>query len=182
VLGNRVDSRFRHPARLGQEPDRQTHLRDAGHGLARIGPSLEPVRDCLHAAGRFGHAAGSLRAQRGQPGLCGLGCSRLAHYVLPACASAFSPPYFVAGAIFSGFAMVLILAIPFRYLYHMEDFITLRHLQNCGKVMLATGMIVAYAYVLEMFIGWYSQEKYELAMVHNRLPGPYSLFFSFLIL
>jgi molybdopterin-containing oxidoreductase family membrane subunit len=102
--------------------------------------------------------------------------------VVPGWHTTFFPPYFVAGAIFSGFAMVLILAIPFRYLYNMQDFITLRHLQNCAKVMLATGMIVAYAYVLEMFIGWYSQDKYELAMVNNRLHGPYSLFYFFLIL
>src|SRR5215475_8782657 len=102
--------------------------------------------------------------------------------VVPGWHTTFFPPYFVAGAIFSGFAMVLMLAIPFRYLYGMQDFITLRHLQNCGKVMLATGMIVAYAYVLEMFIGWYSNDKYELAMVHNRLHGPYSLYYDFLIL
>src|SRR5690348_14786039 len=94
--------------------------------------------------------------------------------VLPGWHTTFFPPYFVAGAIYSGFAMVLILAIPFRYLYGMQDFITLRHLQNCAKVMLATGMIVAYSYLLEMFIGWYSNDKYELAMVHNRLFGPYS--------
>jgi Ni/Fe-hydrogenase subunit HybB-like protein len=102
--------------------------------------------------------------------------------VVPGWHTTFFPPYFVAGAIFSGFAMVLILAIPFRYLYNMQDFITLRHLQNCGKLMLATGSIVAYAYVLEMFIGWYSQDKYELAMVHNRLHGPYSLYYFFLVL
>src|SRR6202040_3614751 len=92
------------------------------------------------------------------------------------------PPYFVAGAIYSGFAMVLMLAIPFRYLYGMQDFITLRHLQNAAKVMLATGMIVAYAYGLEMFMGWYSQDKYELAMVNNRLHGPYSPYYYMLIL
>jgi Ni/Fe-hydrogenase subunit HybB-like protein len=102
--------------------------------------------------------------------------------IVPGWHTTFFPPYFVAGAIFSGFAMVLILAIPFRYLYNMQDFITLRHLQNCAKVMLATGMIVAYAYVLEMFIGWYSQEKYELAMVHNRLHGPYSGYYAMLVL
>ena len=101
--------------------------------------------------------------------------------VIPGWHTTFFPPYFVAGAIFSGFAMVLILAIPFRYLYNMQDFITLRHLQNCGKVMLATGMIVAYSYMFEMFIGWYSQDKYELAMVQNRLHGPYSLFYYCLI-
>ncbi len=78
--------------------------------------------------------------------------------------------------------MVLILAIPFRYLYGMQDYITLRHLQNSAKLMLATGMIVAYAYGLEMFMGWYSNDKYELAMVHNRLHGPYSHYYFMLIL
>src|SRR5207342_1270923 len=92
--------------------------------------------------------------------------------VIPGWHTTLFPPYFVAGAIYSGFAMVLMLAIPFRYLYGMQDFITLRHLQNAAKVMLATGMIVAYAYGLEMFMGWYSQDKYELAMVNNRLHGP----------
>src|ERR1700716_2550993 len=94
--------------------------------------------------------------------------------IVPGWHTTIFPPYFVAGAIYSGFAMVLMLAIPFRYLYGMQDFITLRHLQNAAKVMLATGMIVAYAYGLEMFMGWYSQDRYELAMVSNRLHGPYS--------
>src|SRR5215510_13073678 len=102
--------------------------------------------------------------------------------VVPGWHTTFFPPYFVAGAIYSGFAMVLMLAIPFRYLYGMQDYITLRHLQNCGKLMLATGQIVAYAYALEMFIGWYSQDKYELAMVNNRLHGPYSFYYYMLIL
>src|SRR5579871_6837095 len=102
--------------------------------------------------------------------------------VVPGWHTTFFPPYFVAGAIYSGFAMVLMLAIPFRYLYGMQDFITLRHLQNAAKVMLATGMIVAYAYGLEMFMGWYSHDKYELAMVNNRLHGPYSHYYYMLIL
>src|SRR6266446_3557540 len=101
--------------------------------------------------------------------------------VIPGWHTTFFPPYFVAGAIYSGFAMVLILAIPFRYLYGMQDYITLRHLQNSAKLMLATGMIVAYAYGLEMFMGWYSNDKYELAMVHNRLHGPYSHYYFMLI-
>ena len=101
--------------------------------------------------------------------------------IVPGWHTTFFPPYFVAGAIYSGFAMVLILAIPFRYLYKMQDFITLRHLQNCAKLMLTTGLIVAYSYSLEMFIGWYSQDKYELAMVNNRLHGPYSHFYYMLI-
>ena len=101
--------------------------------------------------------------------------------VVPGWHTTFFPPYFVAGAIFSGFAMVLILAIPFRYLYNMQDYITLRHLQNCAKLMLATGMIVAYAYLFEMFIGWYSNDKFELGLVHNRLHGPYSGYYFTLI-
>jgi Ni/Fe-hydrogenase subunit HybB-like protein len=101
--------------------------------------------------------------------------------IVPGWHTTFFPPYFVAGAIYSGFAMVLMLAIPFRYLYGMQDFITLRHLQNCAKLMLATGMIVAYSYMFEMFIGWYSQEKYELGLVHNRLHGPYSHYYFVLI-
>src|ERR1700731_1061759 len=102
--------------------------------------------------------------------------------IVPGWHTTFFPPYFVAGAIYSGFAMVLMLAILFRYLYGMQDFITLRHLQNAAKVMLATGMIVAYAYGLEMFMGWYSQDRYELAMVSNRLHGPYSSYYYMLIL
>jgi Ni/Fe-hydrogenase subunit HybB-like protein len=102
--------------------------------------------------------------------------------VVPGWHTTFFPPYFVAGAIYSGFAMVLMLAIPFRYLYGMQDFITLRHLQNCGKLMLATGQIVAYSYAMEMFIGWYSHDKYEMAMVNNRLHGPYSHYYYMLIL
>jgi molybdopterin-containing oxidoreductase family membrane subunit len=101
--------------------------------------------------------------------------------VVPGWHTTFFPPYFVAGAIFSGFAMVLMLAIPFRYLYGMQDFITLRHLQNCAKLMLATGLIVAYSYSMEMFIGWYSNDKFELGLVHNRLHGPYSHFYFVLI-
>src|SRR4029079_10069525 len=97
--------------------------------------------------------------------------------LLPRVTTLFFPPYFVAGAIFSGFAMVLMLAIPFRYLYGMQDFITLRHLQNCAKLTLATGLIVAYSYSMEMFIGWYSNDKFELGLVHNRLHGPYSHYY-----
>ncbi|HYL92095.1 MAG TPA: NrfD/PsrC family molybdoenzyme membrane anchor subunit [Alphaproteobacteria bacterium] len=102
--------------------------------------------------------------------------------LVPGWHTTFFPPYFVAGAIYSGFAMVLILAIPFRYLYGMQDFITLRHLQNCAKLMLATGLIVAYSYSMEVFIGWYSNNKYEVAMVLNRFHGPYSFYYWMLVL
>lgn len=84
------------------------------------------------------------------------------------------PPYFVAGAIFAGFAMVLILCIPLRVWYNMKDFITDTHLIYMGKVMLATGLIVVYGYAMEAFFGWYSASEYEVFMVKNRIwEGPY---------
>jgi Ni/Fe-hydrogenase subunit HybB-like protein len=82
------------------------------------------------------------------------------------------PPYFVAGAIYSGFAMVLTLAIPIRKFYHMEDLVTMRHLDNMGKVMLGTGLIVAYGYGLEVFMAWYSGSHWEWFMMWNRMFGP----------
>ncbi len=92
------------------------------------------------------------------------------------------PPYFVAGAIFAGFAMVLTLAIPLRRLFRLEDFITLRHLQNMAKVMLATGLIVAYGYIVEIFMAFYSGNQYEEFMILNRIGGPYKLHWWALIL
>ncbi len=84
------------------------------------------------------------------------------------------PPYFVAGAVFAGFAMVLILCIPLRRWYGMEDFITHTHLVFMAKVMLATGLIVVYGYAMEGFFGWYSASQYEVFMVKNRIwEGPY---------
>jgi molybdopterin-containing oxidoreductase family membrane subunit len=83
------------------------------------------------------------------------------------------PPYFVAGAIYSGFAMVLTLAIPLRKMYGLEDFITLRHLKNMAEVMLATGLIVAYGYLMETFMAWYSGNIYEQYLMWNRMFGPY---------
>jgi len=84
------------------------------------------------------------------------------------------PPYFVAGAIFAGFAMVLILCIPLRVWYNMKDFITDTHLVYMGKVMLATGLIVVYGYAMEAYFGWYSSSQYEVFMVKNRIwEGPY---------
>jgi Ni/Fe-hydrogenase subunit HybB-like protein len=76
--------------------------------------------------------------------------------MIPGWHSTIFPPYFVAGAIYSGFAMVLTLAIPLRAVYGLKDFITLRHLDNMAKVMLATGLIVAYGYIMENFTAWYS--------------------------
>ncbi len=92
------------------------------------------------------------------------------------------PPYFVAGAIFAGFAMVLILCIPLRHLYRMKDFITHTHLVYMGKVMLATGLIVVYGYAMEAFFGWYSGAQYEVFMVKNRVfDGPYAWSYWLLI-
>src|ERR1700740_1016601 len=76
--------------------------------------------------------------------------------IVPGWHSTIFPPYFVAGAIYSGFAMVMTLAIPIRAVYHLEDFITMRHLQNMAKVMLVTGLIVVYGYAIEAFMAWYS--------------------------
>jgi Ni/Fe-hydrogenase subunit HybB-like protein len=91
------------------------------------------------------------------------------------------PPYFVAGAIYSGFAMVLVLAIPIRYFYGLQDFVTLRHLQNCGKVMLATGLITAYGYGSEAFMAWYGGNNYDKFLTWNRLHGPYAPWYWLLL-
>jgi len=102
--------------------------------------------------------------------------------LLPGWHTTIFPPYFVAGAIYSGFAMVLVIAIPIRKYYHMEDMITMRHLQNSAKVMLATGLIVAYGYFFETFIGLYSGSTYEKFMLQNRWFGPYAIFYWLLII
>ncbi|HKF69602.1 MAG TPA: NrfD/PsrC family molybdoenzyme membrane anchor subunit [Vicinamibacterales bacterium] len=94
--------------------------------------------------------------------------------ILPGWHTTIFPPYFVAGAIFSGFAMVMTLAIPIRAVYGLEDFITLRHLQNMAKVMLVTGLMVAYGYMTEIFMSWYSADKYEAFVTINRMTGPYA--------
>src|ERR671918_1133039 len=92
--------------------------------------------------------------------------------IVPGWHSTLFPPYFVAGAIYSGFAMVLTLAIPLRAAYDLRDFITDRHLDNMGKVMLASGLVVAYGYLVEHFTAWYSGHSVEEYMVHNRMGGP----------
>ncbi len=94
--------------------------------------------------------------------------------IVPGWHTTIFPPYFVAGAIYSGFAMVLMLAIPIRKYYGLEDFITLRHLNNSAKVMLATGLIVGYGYAMEAIMNWYGGNKYDNYLLWNRLHGPYS--------
>ncbi|PYV12417.1 MAG: hydrogenase, partial [Acidobacteria bacterium] len=94
--------------------------------------------------------------------------------IVPGWHTTIFPPYFVAGAIYSGFAMVMTLSIPIRAFYGLEDFITMRHLNNMAKVMLATGLIVGYGYMMETFMAWYSGGGYERYMVLNRMRGPYA--------
>jgi Ni/Fe-hydrogenase subunit HybB-like protein len=95
--------------------------------------------------------------------------------VVPGWHSTIFPPYFVAGAIYSGFAMVLTLAIPVRKYYDLSDLITDRHMETMAKVMLATGLIVAYGYSMEAFTAYYSGSGTERFMMHNRMFGPYGL-------
>jgi molybdopterin-containing oxidoreductase family membrane subunit len=102
--------------------------------------------------------------------------------IVPGWHSTIFPPYFVAGAIYSGFAMVMTLAIPLRAAYGLQDFITMKHLTNMAKVMLATGMIVAYGYMMEIFMAWYSASAFEQAVVANRMTGPYATLYWGLIL
>ncbi len=100
--------------------------------------------------------------------------------IVPGWHSTIFPPYFVAGAIYSGFAMVMTLAIPIRKFYGLEDFITMRHLENMAKVMLATGLIVAYGYMMETFGAFYSG-GFDKFMIQNRMMGPYAFWYWVLI-
>ena len=93
---------------------------------------------------------------------------------LPGWHTTIVPPYFVAGAIFSGFAMVVTLAVPAREFFGLKNLITLRHLENMNKIILATGMMVGYAYSMEFFIAWYSANEYEGFALMNRAFGPYA--------
>jgi len=92
---------------------------------------------------------------------------------LPGWHTTIFPPYFVAGAVFSGFGMVLTILIPMRKLCKMEEIITVRHIELMCKVTLATGSIVGYAYGMEFFIAWYGGSPYELYAFKNRAFGPY---------
>ena len=97
--------------------------------------------------------------------------------VIPGWHATIFPPYFVAGAIYSGFAMVLTLVIPIRAYYGLHNLITQRHMHNMAKVMLATGLIVGYGYMMEVFFAWYSANPYERFMMYNRQTGPYAFFY-----
>ncbi len=101
---------------------------------------------------------------------------------LPGWHTTIFPPYFVAGAVYSGFAMVLTGCIPLRKIFNLEHLITDRHLDMMGRVMLATGLLVAFGYLAEGFIAWYSGNEFELAMLQNRFAGDFSVFYYALIL
>ncbi|HMP80675.1 MAG TPA: polysulfide reductase NrfD, partial [Pirellulaceae bacterium] len=92
---------------------------------------------------------------------------------LPGWHSTFSPPYFVAGAIFSGFAMVVTLLVPARALYGLQNIITVRHLENMNKIIMATGLMVGLAYAIEFFIAWYGAVQAESFAFQNRAFGNY---------
>jgi molybdopterin-containing oxidoreductase family membrane subunit len=92
---------------------------------------------------------------------------------LPGWHTTIFPPYFVAGAVFGGFAMVVTLSVPARQWFGLKNYITMRHLENMNKIILATGMIVAYAYSTEFFMAWYSGHHFEQFVFLNRAFGPY---------
>lgn len=101
--------------------------------------------------------------------------------IVPGWHTTIFPPYFVAGAIYSGFAMVLSLAIPVRAWFGLKDLITMRHIECMSKVMLGTGLIVAYGYMMEAFMAYYSGNPYERYMYVNRVLGPYGFTYWLLI-
>jgi len=105
--------------------------------------------------------------------------------IVPGWNATIFPPYFVAGAVFAGFAMVILLAIPVRKWYRLDELITMKHFDWMAKVMLATGLVVAYGYCMELFYMWYSGSPFETSLLRNRVglaSGPYSWSFWCLIL
>ena len=93
---------------------------------------------------------------------------------LPGWHTTIFPPYFVAGAVFSGFAMVVTLMVPARAFFGLRELVTLRHLENMNKIILVTGTMVGYAYAMEFFTAWYSGNRYEQFAFINRAFGPYA--------
>jgi molybdopterin-containing oxidoreductase family membrane subunit len=93
--------------------------------------------------------------------------------VIPGWHTTIFPPYFVSGAVFSGFAMVLTLLIIARKTMNLEDYITVGHIESMNKIIIATGSIVGIAYLTELFVAWYSGVEYEQYAFLNRATGPY---------
>ena len=94
--------------------------------------------------------------------------------IIPGWHTTIFPPYFVAGAIFSGFAMVVTIMVPARQLFGLKELVTIRHLENMNKVILATGCMVGLAYGTEFLIAWYSGSAHEAFTFLNRATGPYA--------
>lgn len=94
--------------------------------------------------------------------------------IIPGWHTTIFPPYFVAGAIFSGFAMVLTLLLITRKVFHLEDYITIWHIEMMNIIIIVTGSIVGIAYITELFIAWYSGVEYEGYAFYNRVQGPYA--------
>ena len=164
VLG--PGARPRGAPRPGQEAVAADRVRAAGPRLARLGDPLAPVREGLLDPGRHQHAAGALRTHGRVLRLRRERSCRLWHATI-------FPPFFVAGAIYSGFAMVVIIAIPVRRWYKLEDFFSDHHLDIMGKVMLATGFLVTYGYFSELWMAWYGHTLYEWGTTIERMFGPY---------
>lgn len=101
--------------------------------------------------------------------------------ILPGWHSTIFPPYFVAGAILSGLAMVLTLLIPARAILGFDELITARHLENVAKLIIVTSLIVSYSYVMEFFFAWYSDNPYERSIFLDRATGYYAPLFWLMI-
>ena len=101
--------------------------------------------------------------------------------IVPGWHSTLFAPYFVAGAIFSGLAMVLTLIIPARKILHLEEYVTPSHLENVAKLILFTSLIVSYSYVIEFFFAWYSQNSFEQTVFMSRLVGDYAPLFWLMV-
>jgi molybdopterin-containing oxidoreductase family membrane subunit len=163
---------------MGLLPDLAT-LRDRAHGR------LRQIAFGLFALGWRGEARQWARHESAYLLLAGIATPLVVsvHSVVsldfaigntPGYHSTIFPPYFVAGALFSGFAMVLTLAIPLRRAFGLYDFITDVHLDHAAKVLLATGAVVAYGYASEIFMAFYSGDEYEIAMTTDRWTGAYA--------
>jgi len=102
--------------------------------------------------------------------------------IVPGWHSTIFAPYFVAGAIFSGLAMVLTLIIPARAILHLENYVTLRHLENLAKLIIVSSLIVSYSYLMEFFFAWYSENPYEQTVFMSRAVGDYAPLFWLMVL
>jgi molybdopterin-containing oxidoreductase family membrane subunit len=97
--------------------------------------------------------------------------------LLPGWHSSIFPPFFVAGALFSGFAMAMVLGLPLRHWFKLGDFITPRHIDNLARMMLAAGLFVDYSYLMEIFTAFYGMDRYDVAMTMQRFTGAYAWVF-----